>query len=363
MSARAIRMGGQEMGVSFHIAAEYRRLLAEFADSQLQVESEANGPSNSADYDPLRPLPLGQVSRLIHQLRRTCSDVPIEWRVGEFLARNSIDMVTSRALGSQNIGEALAVGHRHQHIQTNVRSFTIRPAPGGELIEVHHAARDDPDMRLVFHTLIAAKIWLLFHFYQGSGAQHKLDLRASCFGSLLNRFSRELDFVDIDFQESEVVLNLGRDLLSQQLPDMGERHRQACDQELRRRSAEVSCAMQWSDRIRAHIRASNFSETSIADVCDIFRLTKRSLGRLLREEGTSFTAILSELRRERALHLVRSTGLPLKRVAAELGFNSDASFNMAFKSWTGVPPKSFRDRGPAGSACQFVKDAELRMAS
>jgi AraC-like DNA-binding protein len=34
--------------------------------------------------------------------------------------------------------------------------------------------------------------------------------------------------------------------------------------------------------------------------------------------------------------------VPLKRVATELGFNSDASFNMAFKSWTGTTPMKFR---------------------
>jgi AraC-like DNA-binding protein len=34
-------------------------------------------------------------------------------------------------------------------------------------------------------------------------------------------------------------------------------------------------------------------------------------------------------------------------VAAELGFNSDASFNMAFKSWTGTTPMAFRKAAPA----------------
>ena len=71
-------------------------------------------------------------------------------------------------------------------------------------------------------------------------------------------------------------------------------------------------------------------------------MQRRTLGRMLRNEGTTFTDIVKELRREKALHLVRTTGLPLKRVAAELGFNSDASFNMAFKSWTGTTPMKFR---------------------
>jgi AraC-like DNA-binding protein len=53
---------------------------------------------------------------------------------------------------------------------------------------------------------------------------------------------------------------------------------------------------------------------------------------------------LTDLRRERAIYLVQHTNVPLKRIAAELGFNSDASFCMAFKSWVGEAPKRYRTK-------------------
>jgi AraC-like DNA-binding protein len=344
------------MGISFHVAEEYLRLLVEFARNPNANLVRACPPARGSDYDPLRPVAVGQIAAPLEQLRRVSTEVPLEWLFGEYIGANSADMVTARALGSQNVGEAMAIAHRHQHIQTNVRSFSMRSATGGGLTEVHHAAEDDADMRFVFHSLLAAKVWLLFHFYQGSGKQHQIDRRAPSFGSLLQRFAGELEFLDVDFQGSEVVLSLDGDVLLQKLPDMGERQRRACDQELRRRNAYVSCAAQWTDRVRAYIRSSNFAEVSVNDVCDAFRMPRRTLGRLLRDEDTSFTAILSELRREKALHLVRSTGVPLKRVAAELGFS------MAFKSWTGETPKSFRIHGPARSASQIGRDPELRRA-
>jgi AraC-like DNA-binding protein len=333
------------MPESFHIAEEYRRLLGEFAGSVAPGMLPTSVPANEAGFDPLRPLPLGQLASTISRLRGTCTDIPIEWRLGEYLATNTTDLVSARALGSASIGEALIVAHQHQHIQSNVRSFTLRSGPNGSLTEFHHAAGDDPHLRFVFHSLLAAKIWLLFHHYKGSGAHQPIDGRAGCFGSLLHRFARQFDFLEIEFRDSEVVLNLSRNLLMQELANMGERQQRACDWELQRRSAEIHSVKRLSDRIRHHIRSSNFSEASIGDICDIFRVQRRSLGRMLREEGTNFTSILTELRRERALHLVGSTGVPLKRVAAELGFNSDASFNMAFKSWTGTTPARFRKAG------------------
>lgn len=345
------------MAVCFHIAEEYRRLLAEFTGSLTTGLEPAGPPVRAADYDPLRPLPIGQITPSIDLLRRISSDVPVEWRFGEYLATNSIDLVTSRALGSRNIGEALAVAHRHQHIQTNVRSFAVRSAARGELTEIHHAADDDPDKKFVLHSLLAAKLSLLFRFYQGTGAQHHIARQAGSFGSLLRRFGAELDFLDIDFHDSEIALNLSCNVLSQDLPDMGERQKQCCDQELQRRNAELPCATQWADRIRGHIRSSNFAGITIDEICDAFCVQRRTLGRLLRDEGTTFTSILTELRREKALHLVRNTGVPLKRVAAELGFNSDASFNMAFKSWTGTTPMKFRK---SASAKPAANDLELR---
>ena len=330
------------MAGSFHVAEEYRRILTQFAGSLAPGQLPATEPAKAGDYDPLRPLPLGQVAPIIDRLRAVPSEVPLEWRLGECLGANAIDMVTARALGSRNIGDALVVGHRHQHIQSNVRSFSLRQGAGGDVTEFHHVAEGDPELLFVFHSLFAAKIWLLFHFYRGPEALKPIDFRAKCFGSLLHRFARGLDFIDIQFRSAEIMLNLSRNVLMQGLPDMGERQRRACDQELQRRSAETHSAKRWADRIKNQIRLSNFDEASIGDICDAFRVPKRTLGRLLRDEGTNFTSILTELRRERALHLVRNTAVPLKRVAAELGYNSDASFSMAFKSWTGTTPAKFR---------------------
>lgn len=334
---------------SFHIADEYRRLLGEFANGATPGRIPTRETGNEAGYDPLRPLPLGQISPIISRLCGTRSDVPMEWRLGAYLGANTVDLVTARALGSTNIGDALIVAHQHQHIHSNVRSFTLRPAANGNLTEFHHAAGSDPYSRFVFHSLLAAKVWLLLHFYKGMGIHHQVDGRAKCFGTLLRRFSHEFDFLDVEFRDSEVVLDFSRDLLVHNLPDMGDRQRRACDQELRRRGVEFHSITLWADRIRNHIRSSNFAEVSFSEISEIFRVQKRTLGRMLRDEGTNFTSILTELRRERAIHLVRSTGMPLKRIAAELGFNSDASFNMAFKSWTGETPMRFRKNGACGT--------------
>ena len=176
--------------------------------------------------------------------------------------------------------------------------------------------------------------------------QHQIDHRTGCFGSLMQRFDRELDCVDIEFRESEITFAFSRDVLTTRLADCDERLKIALDRELSRKTAEIPVTGGLKDRIKYHIRSNHLADVSLDEVCDTFRVQRRTLCRQLRSEGTTFTSILSELRRERALHLVQRTRVPLKRVATELGFNSDASFSMAFKSWTGTTPMKFR-KSPA----------------
>jgi AraC-like DNA-binding protein len=118
----------------------------------------------------------------------------------------------------------------------------------------------------------------------------------------------------------------------------------------------------WSKRITFYIRSKHLSDVSVDEISEAFGVQRRTLTRQLRDEGTTFTNILTEIRRERALHLVGSTGVPLKRVAAELGFNSDASFNMAFKSWTGTTPMKFRKSAAARPSAGHPQPVELALA-
>jgi AraC-like DNA-binding protein len=267
------------------------------------------------------------------------------------MAANSTNLLTARALRSANFGEAFDVLLRNQTVLTNARTISHRSSSDGALAAVHHAGNaHDHIPRFLFNAIVASKLALFLKEYPGD-RQNQIDHRAGCFGSLMQRFDRELDFIDLEYRDSEVTLGFSRDVLTTRLADCDERLRIALDRELSRRTAEVPATGGLKDRIKFHIRSNRLSDISLDEICDTFRLQRRTLARMLRDEGTTFTNILTELRREKALHLVRHTGVPLKRVAGELGFNSDASFSMAFKSWTGMSPRSFRmsalERPPA----------------
>jgi AraC-like DNA-binding protein len=77
------------------------------------------------------------------------------------------------------------------------------------------------------------------------------------------------------------------------------------------------------------------------DLAGKLNLSTRSLHRHLKQEGTSFQALKDLSRRRLAERLLASTPWPIKRIARECGFDAEASFVRAFKSWTGQTPRAF----------------------
>jgi len=71
-------------------------------------------------------------------------------------------------------------------------------------------------------------------------------------------------------------------------------------------------------------------------------MSERSLARYLHEEGTTFSALLEDLRRRMALRYVRHSELSFSEITFLLGFSQAAAFYRAFRRWTGQTPREYR---------------------
>lgn len=82
-------------------------------------------------------------------------------------------------------------------------------------------------------------------------------------------------------------------------------------------------------------------------VADVLHLSLRSLQRRLKEEGTSYKALLDETRRDLAVEYVRGARLSVSEIAYLLGFSEPGNFSRAFRRWTGNSPSGFREHAGA----------------
>jgi AraC-like DNA-binding protein len=70
-------------------------------------------------------------------------------------------------------------------------------------------------------------------------------------------------------------------------------------------------------------------------------VSRQTLLRRLKAEGTTFEQTVDELRRTFALTCLTSRRLPVKQVARETGYSDVTAFSRAFKRWTGRSPRAY----------------------
>ncbi|KIG13523.1 Transcriptional regulator, AraC family protein [Enhygromyxa salina] len=83
-------------------------------------------------------------------------------------------------------------------------------------------------------------------------------------------------------------------------------------------------------------------EPTVAVIADKLHMSGRSLQRRLHQEGTSFTAVLTDLRRDRALRYLKDRRISISEVAFLLGYLDVSAFHRSFKRWTGTTPQEYR---------------------
>lgn len=106
-------------------------------------------------------------------------------------------------------------------------------------------------------------------------------------------------------------------------------------------------AVSVADRVTAALGDELGSEArSIEEVAHQLATSTRSLRRQLAAEGTSYLRLLDAVRRDQAVRLM-DDARQLKAVAHAVGFSDPRGFRRAFKRWTGLTPRQFRDRREA----------------
>jgi AraC-like DNA-binding protein len=95
------------------------------------------------------------------------------------------------------------------------------------------------------------------------------------------------------------------------------------------------------DQVRAAIRAAlDAGEPAVAEAARALGLSSRTLQRRLAERGTSFRALVDQVREVLAREHLDHRGRPVKEVATVLGYADARAFGRAYKRWTGRTPSN-----------------------
>ena len=90
-----------------------------------------------------------------------------------------------------------------------------------------------------------------------------------------------------------------------------------------------------------HITLGNTDQKSVA--ADL-ALSVRALQRKLKEEGTSFSKLFDNCRRQLAIKFISQKKIPLIEVTYMLGFSDQSNFSRAFRRWTDMTPHEYQEQ-------------------
>lgn len=117
----------------------------------------------------------------------------------------------------------------------------------------------------------------------------------------------------------------------------------AFEPQLRVRLAEIEASASVQDRVRAALLESLPSgQSSVDRVARRLAMSKRTLQRRLREEGTTFNTLLNGTRHQLARHYLSRTAISCTEISFLLGYEDPNSFFRAYQDWTGQTPQAMR---------------------
>lgn len=97
--------------------------------------------------------------------------------------------------------------------------------------------------------------------------------------------------------------------------------------------------------VRRFLRDPASGPATAETVAEHLHVSVRTLHRQLHEEGSSLQRLKDDARRDRAIELLNRSSRSIKQISALVGFGNEKSFSRAFRTWTGVPPQTFREKG------------------
>lgn len=99
------------------------------------------------------------------------------------------------------------------------------------------------------------------------------------------------------------------------------------------------------DIVLQHIHTNYPADISLESLARVACLSKTHLAHLFRSRvGTSPLRYLQQVRIETAKRMLGTSALPIREIAAQVGFGDPLYFSRAFKSATGISPRAYREQ-------------------
>jgi AraC-like DNA-binding protein len=161
----------------------------------------------------------------------------------------------------------------------------------------------------------------------------------------------------VSFNQDENQVLFPRDLLNRKIssadPELNKillSHVELLKKEMLKNESSSDLCTKVETLIRQTLPLGKISSRYIASLMSVHR---RTLHRMLKGEGISFTAILENVRKSIAIDRLQNSDISIIQLANYLGYADNSAFTRSFKRWTGKTPQQWKNKpgtnGPPAS--------------
>lgn len=328
---------------STHVRALLAGLTAVGLDAAALARAAGVDPAVLAD--PEQFVPAGVVVELWRGAARVDASPDLGLRVGAAVPAGAFDVLDYLLPACATLGDAWRAIERLAKLATTISRFRIVPsAPAASPAEVrvesellvpatfvHPQGRD---------YVFSAHIHRLRRI-DAALRPARLELRGPAMASP-ERY-REILGVPVMFDQVASALVFTREDWARPIP-----RADATLQAILERHASALAARAPAPGLVEHARATlaTMIGEGLADVATLARrlgMSSRTLQRRLEEHGIAYSSLLDDARSDLARAYLTNPELSVEEVAEVLGFSESSAFSRAFRRWTGMSPRAWRN--------------------
>lgn len=139
------------------------------------------------------------------------------------------------------------------------------------------------------------------------------------------------------FDEGIAQIDFSRQWLNRPTPSLSSTLRPQAEQQAAILAGRIRDKQSLLQFLQTHLDSINSAD----DMARLLGVSRRTLARILDQQGASYSILSREVRLTEARRLLRN-GVTTPHIAERLGFSDERSFRRAFKSWSGNSPSEYR---------------------
>ena len=289
--------------------------------------------------DPKARIPIPTVAALVTRAKALTGEPGLGFYMGLQMRISAHGYLGFAAMASSTVGEALSIAVRFAPTRTNAVALRTHRAGDVASIVIEELAPLGAATDAIIFSLVVG-IQQIGEALTGKRLGGSADIAfpepsyVARFQAMIGdriRFGQPAHQLVFDASVLDLPLVM-RDASAQRLA------REQCEREL----DELGEGGPSVARLRAVLPRKDAGFLSLPEAATRLGVSPRTLKRRLADEGTDFSTLVDEQRRERALLLLRASDRSMEDVAEQVGYSDVANFTRAFRRWTGETPAAYR---------------------